>query len=421
MKLDRNISIAALLGCTILSNAGRSSAQDWPQWRGENRDAHAEGFKVPANWPKELAPKWKVTVGEGASSPAVVGDRVYVFSREDPNEVTRCLNADTGKEIWQDKYESLPATGPSGRHPGPRSSPAVADGKVVTYGVRGTLSCLDASSGKVIWRKNGRPNAWPRFFTSSSPIIVNGLCIEQLGSESEGSITAYDLATGDEKWNWSGDGTAYASPTTMSVDGTKLVVTQTANNVVALNAADGKLVWKKSFTVQGRGYNTATPIIDGDIVIYSGSGRGTTAAKLEKQGDEFKSTELWSNKDGSVQFNNPILANGLVVGLSPNGELFCIDEKTGKTAWTTSLASGGGNQGGGRRGGGGGFGSIVDAGPILLVLTPASDLIALEASTQGHKEVGRVHVGTQTYAYPVVSGNRIYIKDQDSLALFSFN
>lgn len=422
MKLDGNLSRVVILGSVVFASFSLASAQDWPQWRGQHRDGHAADFKVPATWPADIQSKWKIKIGEGAASPAVVGDHVYTFSREGTYEVTRCVDAKTGKEAWQDKYETLPATGPAGRHPGPRSSPTVADGKVITYGVRGTLSCLDATSGKVIWRKESHPDAWPRFFTSSSPIVVNRLCIAQLGSESAGSITAFDLATGDEQWKWSEDGTAYASATTATVDGTKLIITQTAGKVVALEPATGKSVWEIPFVAQGRGYNTATPIVDGDVVIYSGSGRGTTAVKLEKDGAGFKATELWSNKDGSVQFNNPILANGLILGLNPGGELFCIDEKSGKTAWTKSLSGDSGNQGGGRRGGGGGFGSIVEAGPVFFALTPSSDLIAFDAKESGYELLGRWHVAdSPTYAYPVVSGDHIYIKDQDSLALFSFN
>ena len=97
-------------------------------------------------------------------------------------------------------------------HSGPRSSPTVAEGKIVTLGVGGVLSCVDAAKGKLLWRKDDFSGAWPRFYTASSPIVTDGLCIAQLGGESKGGIVAYDLATGDQKWKWTDDGTAYASP-----------------------------------------------------------------------------------------------------------------------------------------------------------------------------------------------------------------
>src|SRR2546421_2831342 len=172
-------SIAALIATCAF-------AQDWPQWRGANRDAKASDFKAPKTWPKELTKKWRVTVGEGVSTPALVGERLYVFSRQEGNEITRCLNAADGKEIWQDKYESLGASGPASGFSGPRSSPAVADGKVVTLGVRGVLSCLDAAEGKLLWRKDDFKGATPKFYTASSPLIVDGLCIAELGGGDNG-------------------------------------------------------------------------------------------------------------------------------------------------------------------------------------------------------------------------------------------
>src|SRR5438876_917748 len=75
-------------------------AADWPQWRGPNRDAKVAGFTAPATWPKALTKKWEVAVGDGVATPALVGDKLYVFSREGGDEVVRCLEAATSKEIW---------------------------------------------------------------------------------------------------------------------------------------------------------------------------------------------------------------------------------------------------------------------------------------------------------------------------------
>jgi outer membrane protein assembly factor BamB len=106
-----------------MASVGCALAQDWPQWRGPNRDARATGFTAPNSWPKELAQKWKVNVGSGDATPALVGDKLYVFARDGANEVIRCLNATTGKELWQDKYEAPSISGPdSSVHGGTRSS-----------------------------------------------------------------------------------------------------------------------------------------------------------------------------------------------------------------------------------------------------------------------------------------------------------
>jgi outer membrane protein assembly factor BamB len=430
---------AALAIFVLIVSAHRAGAQDWPQWRGPNRDAKVTGFNPPKAWPKELAQKWKVTVGDGVATPALVGDKLYVFAREDGNEVIRCLDASTGKDVWQDKYEAKAASGPAARFAGPRSSPAVAEGKVVTLGVDGVLSCLDAATGKVLWRKNDFKGTLPQFFTSSSPILVNGVCIVQLGGERSGAVVAYDLATGNEKWRWTGDGTAYASPVLLAVGDTKAIVAETAAKIVAVGITDGKLLWETPFpkSTQGRSYNACTPMVEGQTVIYSGSGgRGTKAVKIEKQGDMVAAKELWTNKENGVQFNTPVLKNGLLFGISEGNTLFCINAETGKTAWTApvtpSTAGGqppagqpGGGQGGrggrgGRMGGGGGYGSIVDAGPVLLALTPSSELIVFQPIDKAYTELARIKVAkTPTYAYPVVAGNRVFIKDQDSVTLWT--
>jgi outer membrane protein assembly factor BamB len=401
--------ITALAGVLAVS-AACASAQDWPQWRGANRDARASGFNCPKEWPKELAQKWKVTVGLGDSSPAVVGSRVYVFARQGTDEVISCLDVSNGKELWRDKYDATQVAGPSAReHSGPRSSPTVADGKVVMLGVGGVVSCVDALKGRLLWRKDDFSGEWPKFYTSSSPIVTGGLCIAQLGGESKGGIVAYDLATGDQKWKWTGDGTAYASPVILSVNGTRMIVTLTPRKIVGIGVADGKLLWEEPFPAQGRAYNAATPIVDGQTVIYAGAGRGTKAVKIEKTADGFAAKELWGNPDNAVQFDSPVLKDGRIYGISQNGVLFCLDAKDGKTLWTSQL-------------GGRGFGSIVDVGTALLALTPQGELTVFEPGGKEFKKLAAYKVTeSDTYAYPVVTAKGIFIKEKDALSLWTVN
>jgi outer membrane protein assembly factor BamB len=417
-------SVAVFSIVVVGFSASLAWAQDWPQWRGANRDAKASGFVAPATWPPQLTEKWKVAVGDGVATPAVVGDKVYVFTRQEGNEVLRCLEADTGKEVWQDKYETEGVGGPASQFSGPRSSPAVAEGKVVAQGVQGVLSCYDAATGKPLWRKEEYRGSTPRFSAASSPILVSGLCIAQLGGDSNGAIVAYDLLTGDEKWKWAGDMPGYGSPVLMNVDGTQVIVAPTDKNMVAINVADGKLLWQAPFT-QGR-YNAATPIIDGQTLIYAM--QGTTAEKLTLTGDGIKTEQLWNNADATVIFNTPVLKDGLIFGLSGANTVFCIRKETGETAWTAPLGAGAApppkvEPGKGRRGPGGrgGFGSIVDAGSVLFGLTPNGDLVVFEPSDKEFKQLASYKVAAGTsYAYPVIAGNRVFIKDGDALTLWTF-
>src|SRR5262249_6889940 len=153
-------------------------------------------FKAPTTWPKDLIKKWQVTVGDGVSSPALVGDRLYVFSRQGSDEVLRCLEAATGKEIWAEKQSAPAFKGPDAKgFTGPRSSPAVGGGKVVTIGVHGVLTCYDAGTGKEAWKVDSFKGKVPAFHAASSPFISDSLCIVQLGGGS-GPIIAYELADG---------------------------------------------------------------------------------------------------------------------------------------------------------------------------------------------------------------------------------
>jgi outer membrane protein assembly factor BamB len=403
---NANRSIGVIAGCVVLIGAACVYAQDWPQWRGPNRDGKVSGFTAPAAWPKDLTQKWKVTVGMGDSTPALVGDKLYVFVRQGDDEVLLCLYAADGSEEWRNKYAAKAISGPSASvHPGPRSSPAVAQGKIVTIGVNGILSCVDAASGKNVWRKDEYPNVVPQFYTGSSPMIVDGMCIAQLGGKSEGAIMAFDLNTGDLKWKWAGEGPQYASPVLMTADGTKQIVTLTDKSLVGLALADGKLLWKIPFEPKGMAYNAATPIIDGQTVIYTGSGRGAKAVKIEKQGDEFKPNELWSAQPAPI-FNSPVLKDGLLYCISDKGKMFCLNAADGKEAWTASDSIGR-------------FGSIVDAGTVLFTLPEKTGLIVFKPGDKQFEELARFKVSDgPIYAHPIIADNRIFIKDKDTMAMW---
>ena len=424
--------------------------QDWPQWRGSNRDAKVTKFAVPDKWPEKLTQKWKIQVGEGTdSTPALVGNRLYVFTRQDGNEVTLCLNADTGDEIWKNSYEAEARVTADRAHPGPRSSPAVADGMVVTFGISGMLSCLDAATGDVKWRKNDFPDDLPRFNTAMSPIIEDGLVIGQFGGQNNAAVVAYNLSDGQQKWKWNSPGTNHSSANVMTVEGTKMVVVMTVSNVVGIKITDGTLQWQMPFDPGRR--QCVTPIIDGQNVICCG-GEGIKAIAIKKEGDKFAVNELWTYSDNMVEYNTPVLKDGMLYAFSQRGNYFCVNAKTGQAAWTqssdstslnsrpggnlnmvfASYAAGGGGggmrggRGGGRGGrgggmmGGSGFGSVVDAGSVLIGLNSSAKLVVFEPSKTEFKELASYQVSDgQTYAYPVVSGNRIYIKDQVSLAMFT--
>ncbi|HEV7278743.1 MAG TPA: PQQ-binding-like beta-propeller repeat protein [Pirellulaceae bacterium] len=468
------------LACS-LAMANGAFAQDWPQWRGPNRDARVSGFEAPETWPDLLKKEWSVTVGDGVASPALVGERLYVNYREDGKETARCLDAATGKEIWRFDVPAEARRGADGGFPGPRATPAVADGKMAILGVHGTLRCLDAETGKLLWENAEFEGDIPRFATSSSPIVVDGLCVAQLGSEERGALVAFDLNTGEERWRLAGEAPAYASPALIALDGKQAIVTPTDRSLIAVDAASGKLLWKIDY-LQGR-YNAASPIVEGDELVYAGPTRGLTAVSLVSKDEAIDAKELWKSPEATVQFNTPVKRENLIFGLSNAGQVFCVDAETGEMKWTAPLSEetpsaeserpagerpegtprrensgerteqpgqrsegqrpegrpdgrpgfgdrgpggpggpGGRFGGGARRGGGGrgGYGSIVDAGSALFALTPNGKLIAFEPTAEAYKPLATYQVAQEgTYAYPIVAGKRIYVKDQNDLTLWT--
>ena len=405
----RNAASVLVLLAIFITAVSQTMAQDWPQWRGSNRDGKVAGFAAPQDWPAELTQKWKVTVGSSDATPALVGDKLYVFARQGDEQVMMCLNTANGEELWRHSHGAPQVTGGARQHPGPRSSPAVADGKVVTLGVGGVVSCYDAASGNLLWRKDPFPKVVPQFFTGMSPMIIDGMAILYVGGQGNGAVIAYNLANGEEKWRWAGEAPEYSSPVLLMVGGVKQIVTLSEKGLLGLGAADGTLLWKVSYPSARMSNNVATPIIEGQTVFYGAANRGCHAVKIEKTADGFVTRPLWSNPDVDMRFSTPVLKGMMLFGISGRGNLYCVDAITGKTAWTDGTSR---DQMG--------FAGIVDAGRVLLALPSNSELIVFKPDRARFTQVRSYKVSdAQTYAHPVISGNRIFIKDEDSLTMWT--
>jgi len=405
-KVNLRISVIAVL--IIFSNTNAFS-QDWSQWRGTNRDSKVTGFKSPTSWPAELKQDWKVTVGSGDATPVLAGNKIYLNTRQGDQEVILCLDAATGKELWKNTYAAMAVTGPSAsQHPGPRGTPAFSNGKVVTFGASGILSCLDASTGKLLWRKDNPSNAFPAFFTGTSPLITDEMCIVHIGKKDDGQVIAYDLTSGNEKWKWSGEGPSYSSPSVMTIEGKKLLIVITEKNIMALSLADGKSLWQIATPVQQRFYNCVSPYIDGQTIYFTGQGTGMKAIKVEKSANEYTTKELWNNTAASAKWNTPILKDGFLYGFTDQKRIYCLNATSGQTAWIDNAVTSD-------------FSTIVDCGSVIVGLTSTDNLIVLKPDGKEYSEVAKYKVAdTPIYGYPVISGNSIYIKDAETLMMYRF-
>ena len=401
--------IISLVASLILLNSAESFSQDWPQWRGITGDSRVTGFKAPSKWPGELIQQWKITVGKGDASPVLTGGKIYLIARQGEDEVVQCIDAATGKEVWRNNYPAPVVTGPDASHGGPRSSPACSGNKIVTLGIAGVLSCFDAPTGKIVWRKEHITQTASDTWSALSPLIIDGLCIVSAGKKDTGIVVAYDLKTGNEKWKWNGEGPSSSSPSVMRIDKTKQIVLFTERNLIGLSLADGKLLWQVPAPAKQRYFSAVSPYINDQTIYYSGLGTGTNAIKILKKEDKYVTNELWKNENTGSKFSTPVLRDGYLYGFTDQKRIYCINASTGETVWTDNAVSSD-------------FGTIVDCGSVLIGLNSTSNLIVLKPESKLYSEIARYKVSdTPVFAYPVIAGNLIYIKDAESLISYKLN
>ena len=402
-----NRTVAALL----VAATATVGAADWPQWRGPNRDGAAGSFNEPAQWPERLQRRWTTRVGTGHASPVLAGGRVFVHSREEENEVISAIDAAAGAVIWQDRYPAPYRMNPAatGHGPGPKSTPLVHGGRVVTFGISGILSALDARTGRVLWRKPA-PDVLPLYGTAMSPVADGDLVIAHVGGHDAGALTAFDAATGAEKWRWNGDGPGYSSPIVATLGGTKQVITLTQDQIVGVGLADGRLLWQRS-VVTPYTQNAVTPVIYEDLVIYSGLENPLTAIRPVRNGAAWTVEEVWTNAAEGTYMSSPVVAGRTLFGMGHRnrGHFFAVDLATGRTLWAT-------------RGRDAENAAIVRAGQLLFLLKDDAELVIARPNAASFDVVRRYTVAdSPTWAHPVIDGDRIVVKDAESLALWTIS
>ena len=402
-----------VVGFIILASvvSAQGPAASWPQWRGPARDGVASAFTVPTAWPAQLTRKWEATVGVGHSSPVIAGNRVIVHTRQGTSEIVAAYDLESGKQLWQQSVEAPYTVNPAaaGHGPGPKSTPAIAAGRVFTLGISGIFSAHDLATGKLLWRKNAPP-APPEYGTATSPLVDGGSVIAFLGGKGAGALTAMDAATGAVKWEWKGDGPGYSSPIIATLAGTRQVIVQSETRLVGVNAADGRLLWETPIKTPYN-QNSVTPFVVNGLVIYSGLENPTIALRVTaNQGKGWSVAPAWRNEDVSMYMSSPAATGNGLFGLSNRnrGQFFAIDAASGKTLWTTK----------GREAENA---SIVRAGDYLLLATTNSELVVARANAAQYEEVKRYSVADSAmWAHPAFAGRTIIVKDVNKLTAWGW-
>jgi outer membrane protein assembly factor BamB len=399
--------------CLVGAGAMLAAHEQWPQWRGPNRDGVVPAASVPASWPPDLTLKWKQSVGEGYSSPVVANGRIYVHSRQDPFEVVTALDLGTGQPVWTQRYQASFSKNKyaSDMSKGPFSTPLIEGGRLFTLGTTAVLSAFDAATGAVAWRKDwSKEIDTSRLFTGTamSPIIDSGLLFVHVGDDDGGAFRALDPVTGAEKWSLSGHGPGYASPIVATFGGTRQIVTMTDKAVVGVDVATGKNLWHIPFPDEWN-ENIVTPVVSGDLLIVSGTRKGTFGYRVAKDGATFVATPAWHNTDVPMYMSSPVADGNFIYGFSNKrkGQLFCLDASTGTATWTTE-------------GRAGTNASIQSAGVNLLVLTTEGDLLVVKRNPQKYEELRRYKVADgQAWAQPVLLLDQVVIRDAGVVTVWS--
>jgi outer membrane protein assembly factor BamB len=405
-------TVKCLLLAFAILIAGQLFAQDWTQWRGPNRDGAIMSFTEPRDWPERLTQRWKVEVGLGYATPLLVGNRIYMFSRQGEDEVMSALDATNGMRLWQTAYPAPftmnSAAAPHGK--GPKSTPVFNNGKLYSIGMVGTVTAWEAATGKQLWQKAGT-GVVPMYTSHAfSPLIDRGLVIFHVGGHNQGALTAFDANTGDVKWSWNGDGPGYGSPILVDLGGTRQVVTITQGKLVGVDAATGTLLWERPF-VSNNFTNSITPIQYGQTIIVSGNGGPTTALTVSKQNNQWVTETVWENADVPMRLSNGLISGDNLIGLANRnmGQYFSVDAKTGKALWVSE----------GRQAGNA---ALARAGNLIFSLEDDGELLVFPTGQTTFAPLRRYKVAeTATWTQPVISGNRIFIKDVSTLALWTLN
>jgi outer membrane protein assembly factor BamB len=385
----RTRGAAGSLGFILLAATAASlRAADWPQWRGPRRDGISSetGWHWPAGGPRRL---WAARVGEGFSSVAVKGGRLYTMGNAGDKDTVYCLAAGTGKVVWKFSYPC-----PAGDETGTRATPTVEGNRVYILSREGQVFCLNASTGARLWARDLRretASETPRWGFAGSPLIYGKLVIYNVASAG----AALDKVTGRLVWKSSPGTAGYASPVAYTLGSQRGVAIFTGTSLVGVNPATGRLFWQHPWQTDFE-VNAADPLFSGNTVFISSNyNRGGALLRLAPGG---RPAVVWENRNMRNHFNSCVLLGGYLYGNDQN-TLKCLDLQTGAVRWQ-------------RRGMG--KGGLIAANGHLLVLTERGTLVLSRANPAQYTELAHASVLSGTcWTHPVLANGLIYCRSHE--------
>lgn len=402
------LAIGSALVAAIAFSTSGAFADDWPQWLGLGRDGvwRESGIveTLPANG---LTYRWRMPIGSGYSGPAVTGGRVFVMDRQlasgsanPQNAFSRgeipgtervlCLNEADGKILWQHAYE-CPYT--VSYAAGPRTTPAVSDGRVYTLGAEGNLFCLNVEDGKVIWSRDFKKEfgiKTPMWGFAGHPLVDGNKLICLAGGDGSVAV-AFDKVTGRELWrSLSAKEPGYAPPMIYEFGGKRQLIIWDPESVNALDPETGKVLWTYELAPPVRqGMSIPTPRKIGDELFLTSFYNGSLLLRIGPDG----ASKVWASKKVSETdtdglhsvFAAPLIEDGHIFGPGSYGQYRCLDLETGERLWETFAPTSGKSERWGNA-------FTVKHGDRCFLFSEKGDLIIAKLSAEKYQELSRAHL-----------------------------
>jgi len=401
-----------VLSVSFCLQSALSHAADWPLYRGPNQDGISpEDVNIQWNGsgPKVV---WRTPTNTGFSSFAVSHGRVFTQVVREiqgrPREVCLALAAASGSELWIAdiaRGEGYSGGDMAGGGDGPRSTPTVNDGKVYLLTPDLVAHCLDAATGRSIWKRDlikqhhGRNIGW----NSAASVAIDGNLLFVAGGGAGESLLGLNKNSGAVVWKTGDEMMTHSTPVVATIHNQRQGVFFMQSGLVSVAAKTGKLLWKYPFR-----YSVSTaisPVVSGDIVYLSaGYGIGSAACRISKQGSGFTATKLWfspGNEPVVSHWSTPVCKDGYLYGMFgfkifKTGPMKCVELATGKIMWSQA---------------GFGQGNVILVGNRLVALAEDGNLVIVEATPEAYKEIARTRAfQDKCWSTPAFADGKIYVR-----------
>jgi outer membrane protein assembly factor BamB len=419
------------LGLFVAAIAPVARGEDWPQWRGTNRDGNWHETGLVETFPSsELKPKWRVEIGAGYCGPTVAHGRAYVMdriTRPQSQERVHCFDEQTGKQLWSHAYAC--DYGGVQYEAGPRASVTIDNGRAYALGATGRLHVFDAASGKVAWQKDLDEQykiAMPVWGIAASPLIFENLVILHIGGE-RACVVALNKETGDEAWRALADRAQYSAPILVQQAGQPVVICWTGDSVAGIAAPSGKVLWRHPWKPRNMPIGVATPVVEGNRVFFTSFYDGSLLLKLDP--NQPTAEELWhrigrdeKNTDALHSIiSTPVFDGGYIYGVDSYGELRCLDAATGERVWEDRTAVPTAR-----------WSTIhfVKNGDRYWLFNERGELIIAKLSPQGYQEISRAKLleptldqlrqrGGVCWSHPAFANRHVFARNDKELVCAS--